>query len=293
MGITLTHEHLFSNFGAAINDASSYDEEALLKQVIPYLKKIKRKGIQTIFDCTTAFFGRRVDLLKKIGDSTGINIVTNTGYYAAANDKYIPKHAYEENSKKIAKRWIDEFENGIDGTSIKPGFIKLAFDEGTPSKIDKKLFEAGVITHKKTGLAIAVHTGNNQESIEFQLKTIKKHNATLDALIWVHAQKMKDVKFLINQASKGVWISLDGVTEAKTNEYIILLNNFKINKLLHKVLLSHDGNSFPRGNKIRPYHAISDNLIPAMRNEGFSEKEIHQILILNPMEAFSIKNTSK
>ena len=70
LGKTLTHEHLFSNFGAAPEIAHLFDEEKLFNQVIPYLQKVKSLGCDTIVDCTTAYFGRRVDILNKISDKT-------------------------------------------------------------------------------------------------------------------------------------------------------------------------------------------------------------------------------
>lgn len=287
--MTLTHEHIMSNFGLDVNNTSSYNEEAAFNQIIPYLKKLKAKGVHTIFDCTTAFFGRRVDILQKISKASGIQIITNTGYYGAANDKYIPEFAYNESAEAISKKWISEFENGIDSTSIKPGFIKLAFDAGTPSEIDKKLFEAGVLTHKKTGLTLAVHTDENIQALETQLQILKNHDVPFDALIWVHANKIENIVYLLEQASKGLWISLDGVNSSNIKEYIYILKQFKTKNLLHKVLLSHDGNSFPKGDKIRPYHTISDVLIPEMLVNGFTQNEINQMLIENPKKAFSIQ----
>lgn len=277
-----------SNFGLDSNEAGSYDEDAALKQIIPYLRNLNTKGVRTIFDCTTAFFGRRVDLLEKISKVSGIQIVTNTGYYGAANDRYIPKFAYSESVEDISKRWISEFENGIDGTTIKPGFIKLAFDAGTPSEIDKKLFEAGVLAHKKTGLTLAVHTAENQEAIETQLNILKKHNVNFNASIWVHANKMEDVNYLLEKASQGLWISLDGVNDSNTEQYINILKKFQTENLLEKVLISHDGNSYPRGRDIRPYDAISNKLIPEMKLAGFSDKDIDQLLVENPKNAFLI-----
>lgn len=286
MGISLTHEHIMSNYGAEITQAGMYNENAAFEQIIPYLKKIKANNIQTIFDCTTNYFGRRVDLLQRISDSTGVTIITNTGYYGAANDKYIPSHAYIETAIQIAQRWINEFEKGIDGTNIKPGFIKLAFDNGKPSIIDKKLFEAGVITHKKTGLTMAVHTGDNLEAIKFQLKMLKKHHVSFGALVWVHANKSNDVRYMLELAGKGLWISLDGLNDTNIKEYLNLLIAFKNKNVLHKILLSHDGNSFPNGGKIRPFDAII-NLIPLLKTKGFTDSEIDQLLITNPKNAFT------
>lgn len=293
MGITLTHEHIMSNFGAPIDDASIYDVNAAFKQIIPYLYKLKGLGVKTIFDCTTANFGRRTDLLKKIADSTQIQIVTNTGYYGAANDLYVPQHAYTETVEEISGYWISEFENGIDGSAIKPGFIKLAFDDGCPSEIDTKLFEAGVLTHKKTGLTLAVHTGDNPEVLTKEIQLLEKYNVDPSALVWVHANKSSDSQLMLRLAMEGVWISLDGVTNGNTKQYIDWLTQFKANNLLHKVLLSHDGNSFPKGGAIRPYDAIPLVLVPALKNEGFSIEEINQLLIENPKQAFAIQKRTK
>jgi phosphotriesterase-related protein len=183
IGFTLSHEHIMSNFGKDISETSEYDETALLNQVIPYLKKIKSLGVDTIFDCTTAYFGRRVDLLQTIGDSTGLQIVTNTGFYGAVDDRYVPEMAYNSTPEEISELWIDEFENGIDGTNIKPGFIKLAFDDGTPSEIDKTLFKAGILTHLETGMTLAVHTGNNPGAVETQLNLLQQYGISPEAWI--------------------------------------------------------------------------------------------------------------
>jgi predicted metal-dependent phosphotriesterase family hydrolase len=63
----------------------------------------------------------------------------------------------------ILTTWLGEWTNGIDKTGIRPGFIKLAVDGGGLSKIDRKLIRAAAQTHLSSGLAIAVHTGENVE----------------------------------------------------------------------------------------------------------------------------------
>lgn len=290
LGMSLTHEHIMSNFGKEINEASSYDSIKLFNQVIPYLKELKSLGVNAIFDCTTAYFGRRVDLLQKISEATEIQIVTNTGFYGAANDRYIPAFAYELSADAISKIWIDEFENGIDGTEIKPGFIKLAFDNGVPlSDIDKKLFEAGILTHLATGLTLAVHTSKNTEAAKFQIECLKKYDIHPSAWIWTHANKVKDNDVLIDFAIEGAWISLDGVKEENTEEYIERLRVFKEKGLLNKILLSHDGNGFPSGGEIRQFDALFKVLIPELLKNGFSKEDIQQILVSNPRDAFSIR----
>jgi predicted metal-dependent phosphotriesterase family hydrolase len=291
LGITLTHEHIMSNFGKEIGEASRYDSIKLYNQVIPYLKQLKSFGVHSIFDCTTEYFGRRVDLLKTISDSSGVQIITNTGFYGAANDRYIPSFAYEASAESIAEIWIDEFKNGIKGTSIKPGFIKLAFDDDMPpSNIDKKLFEAGLITHLSTGLTLAVHTGKNMEAVKLQTQLLSEYNIHPSAWIWTHASKVENDDILMEYAAKGAWISLDGVNENNTSEYIQRIKLFKQNNLLDKVLLSHDGNGFRNGGDMKKFEAIFQNLIPEMVKNGFTKEDITQIMERNPKEAFRIKN---
>ena len=202
LGVSLTHEHVMSRFGLDPEYIPEYDKESLFKQVIPYLKEVKALGVDAVFDCTAAYFGRNVSLLKEISDSTGVEIITNTGYYGAADDKYVPVFAIESSSEDISKIWIDEFENGIDSTGIKPGFIKLAFDKGV-SELDSKLFTAGILTHLSTGLTMAVHTESNLPAVEKQLELLDEYDVGPDAWVWVHASKVDDTNFLIETARKG------------------------------------------------------------------------------------------
>ena len=60
-------------------------------------------------------------LLRRLSEATGLHILTNTGYYGAANDIAIPKHAYDETAAQIAARWTAEARDGIEGTGIRPG----------------------------------------------------------------------------------------------------------------------------------------------------------------------------
>lgn len=284
----LTHEHVMSNFGALAAYSAQYEKEHLMSQVVPYLQKLKSLGVQTIFDCTAAYFGRNVEFLKEISKESELHIITNTGFYGAGEDRYVPKIAYDKSVEEIAKIWISEYEEGIDGTGIKPGFIKLGFDDGKPSEIDLKLFEAGIVAHLETGLTLAVHTGNNSDAVKQQLDLLHRYGVSPSAWVWVHANKMEDSNMLLGVASKEGWISLDGVNEDNLTEYVERLLLFKSKNLLHKVLLSHDGNSFPRGGAIRAYHAIPELLIPELRNSGFTDKEIEKLTKLNPVNAFSI-----
>ncbi|MBE3040413.1 MAG: phosphotriesterase [Chloroflexi bacterium] len=289
LGFTLVHEHVMSTFGAEPARYPSYDTDRLLKQVLPYLAKLKELGCQTLVDCTAAYFGRHPELLRRISQESGLHILTNTGYYGAANDRYVPPHAYHETAEQIAGRWTREWSESIDGTGIFPGFIKTAVDGGPLSEIDRKLLIAAAITHRQTGLTIQTHTGDNIEAAHSIMSILLAEGVSPQAWIWVHASNVTDVQPLLLAAGKGAWISLDGVSGERAQHILGLMLILKENSYLSHVLLSHDGDAYSGEGEFRPFDYLFTGFIPLLKANGFSEVDIHQLTIQNPRRAFTVK----
>lgn len=291
LGVMLAHEHLFSNFGEDPAEPPLYDKGALLAAVVPYAESLKKLGCAAIVDATTAYFGREPMLLRDISIRTGIHILTNTGYYGAANDRYVPKHAFAESADQLAARWLKEFRDGIGNTGVRPGFIKLGVDPGPLSEIDRKLVTAAARTHKESGLAIAVHTGDNAAAANGQLAILKAEKISPEAWIWVHAQSCKDAETLKTVAARGAWISLDGLaadTLERHLECVLLMQRWG---RLKQVLLSHDGNSFRAGGRrpMKAYSALFTDFIPMLRKNGFTDAQIREMTVDNPARAYTIR----
>jgi predicted metal-dependent phosphotriesterase family hydrolase len=227
LGIFLPHEHIMSSFGATEEQASAYDRDLAYDTVLPYLMKVKALGLSTLSDCTAAYFGRDPLLLKMLSDSTGIQLLTNTGYYAAAKDRYVPQTAYAETAAQIADRWVLEFEDGIEGTRIRPGFIKIGIDGEPLSEIDAKVVRAAAITHRRTGLTIAAHTGKYPGAVTEQIGILKEEGVHPSAWIWVHAQNLDRHEDLMFAAEAGAWIELDGIREGLYEKHVAFLNALK------------------------------------------------------------------
>ncbi len=293
MGISLIHEHILVDFiGADLINANRWDRLKVIEKSLPHLKKIKDLGSQTLVDCTPAFLGRDPLLLKTLSDSSGLNIITNTGYYGANNNKFIPGYAFHETTEQLAGRWITEWENGIDATGIKPGFIKIGVDSGSLSEMHRKLITAAAMTHLKTGLVIASHTGPAIPAFE-QIAILQNEGVSPEAFIWVHAQNEKNPANHIKAARLGAWIGFDGLNNNNIQDYIRLIKNMRENSLLNKVLLSHDAGWYDpekiNGGEYRGYSVLFEKLIPMLRQEKFSNDELNQLLVVNPQRAFEIK----
>lgn len=292
MGKTLHHEHLLVDFiGADSTGYYRWDKDSVVKRVLPYLLEIKKLGYKTLVECTPAYVGRDPELLKMLSDQSGIQLITNTGYYGAVDAKFLPPHAFTESADELAQRWISEFQNGIEGTGIFPGFIKIAVERKSLEPIHKKIIEAAGIAHKATGLTIMSHTGPAIAAFE-QIEILEKNNIRPAAFIWTHAQNEADFNNHIDAARKGAWVAFDNFSENQLNRYVEFGLLMKKEGLLHKVLFSHDAGWYspgePNGGDFRGFTEIEKILIPALQKNGLSQQDIHQLFVLNPAEAFQV-----
>jgi phosphotriesterase-related protein len=292
IGTSLIHEHILVDFiGAEKYDPKKWDHDEVIKKVLPYLHELKQTGCNTMVECTPAYLGRDALLLQKLSTLSGLRIITNTGYYGGSANKFLPAHAFTETERQLAGRWTKEYKQGIEGSGIRPGFIKISVNDSHLSEISKKLIRAAALCHLATGLTIASHTGPAIPALE-EIDIIKSLGVAPDAFIWVHAQNEKDPEQYIVAARAGAWVSLDGVRDENVDQYAELLSFMKKQKFLHRVLVSHDAGWYepdkPDGGKIRGYTTLFKNLIPTLKRNGFTQQDVAKLMQENPSKAFAI-----
>jgi phosphotriesterase-related protein len=279
-GMVLHHEHVMVDFiGAAQTGYHRWDRQAVIPVVAPYLMEIQPYGVNMLMECTPAYLGRDPRLLVELSEECGINLVTNTGYYGAAKDKHVPEHAFTKSVDELAALWIGEFENGIEDTGVRPGFLKIAVDDSAGlSATDEKIVRAAARTHLKTGLAIASHTGPDGPAFA-QLEILIEEGVSPEAFIWVHAQG-GTMEGHVQAAKMGAWISLDYVTADSANieKNVAMIEALKNKGYLNRILLSHDAGWYtvgePGGGSYRGYTAIFTHLIPRLKEKNFTDQDI-------------------
>jgi phosphotriesterase-related protein len=220
MGLTLPHEHVTTDFlGAEVLPQPRYDRDEAAAIIRAELEALQERGGQTLFECTPAHIGRDVVLLKRLSEATGLNIVTNTGYYGAVGNKFLPKHAHEETADQLATRWLKEWNDGIDGTEVRPGFIKLGVERGKLPPLHRKLVRAAAQVHRKSGLTIFIHTGDGEAALD-ELELLREEGISPEAFVWVHAQNDAG-PIQIEVAKRGGWVSLDGYSLLKRQKALL------------------------------------------------------------------------
>jgi len=293
MGTTLVHEHFLVDFiGADKITTDRWKREDVLQRVLPFIQEAKKAGVRTMLDCTPAFLGRDVQLLKMLAEASGINIITNTGYYGAVSNKYLPAWAFTETAEQLAQRWINEFNDGIDGTDVRPGFMKISVDEGSLSPLHTRLITAAGITHLQTGLTICSHTGPAVPAFQ-QLEVLQQMGVHPSAFVWTHAQNEPDKQQYIKAAKMGAWVSLDGIGWGNIMDDAKNIAMLHRQGLLNRVLISHDAGWYkpgePNGGSFKGYTVITGELTNQLKQLGLTNKHLKQLLQQNPAEAFGIR----
>jgi phosphotriesterase-related protein len=293
IGTTLAHEHILVDFiGADSSGYHRWDKQAVIDKALPFLKEVQAKGGQTFMECTPAYLGRDPELMKSLAEKTGLNILTNTGFYGSGENKFIPSRAFEMSPEELADEWTAEFNAGIEGTGVRPGFIKISVDKNDSLiPMHEKLIRAAALTHLETGLPIMSHTGTDKPAFD-QLGILEEYGVSPEAFIWTHAQA-GTLDGWIKAARLGVWISLDHVNQNKLQDYIDHLIEIKSAGLLNQVIISHDSGWYrvgeEDGGQYNGYTTIFTELIPALLQNGFDNEDIELLLHQNPAHAFTIQ----
>lgn len=293
LGVTLPHEHVLVDFiGAEGVRKDRYDADEAFRVALPHLQRIRQLGCRSLVECTPAFLGRDPILLRRLSEASGLRIVTNTGYYSAVGGKFLPPHAYTETAAQLAERWLREWREGIDGTGIRPGFLKISVDQAPLKDYNRKIVAAAALTHRESGLTIAAHTGDGAAALE-EIGVLREHGVAADAFIWVHAQNETDPQVHREALRLGAWVSFDGLNAENGGEYVSRLTALKQAGHLGKLLVSHDAGWYhvgePGGGTYRPHDALFTGLLPALRKAGFSARDVDQLLVVNPREAYKIR----
>jgi len=283
-GSILVHEHVLVDFiGADQIRPGRYDPDEVFRIARPKLEELRPFGCRRLLECTPQFLGRDPRLMARLAEATAIEIWTNTGIYGAAKHRYVPAFAREETAEQLARRWIREVREGVDG--VRPRFIKTGVSGAPLDEIDRKLIRAAGLTSLETGLTIASHTDGGGPAALEQLELLSKLGVSPAKFVWVHAQNEKDHAWHERLARAGAWVEFDGIREKTLDWHLICVRRMAEAGLLARVLVSQDAGWYhvgePGGGHFRGYTYIYTHFLPALENDWAGP-----LLVTNPCQAF-------
>ena len=293
LGLILPHEHLFTDLrGPHVPEYAQGDPSAVLEVVEPYLAAAAAAGATALVECSTIGVGRNLPVLQRLAEATSMHIVAPTGVY---RDAFIPTSLRDVGEDHLADLWTKELTEGIEDTSIRAGFIKLAMSDDGPTPLEMRNLRAAVNASQRTGAIIASHTiGGMAAKKEMDVLEAAGHD--LQRFIWIHAQTELDVSVLTEAARRGAYIELDSVGAPHQSQPELLDITVDLIEAGHidHLLLSQDAgwynparpDGLPDGG-YRGYTALMKDFLPALSARGINDEQLRQITVHNPARAFA------
>ena len=293
LGLILPHEHLFTDLrGPNVAGYAQGVASAVVDVVRPYLAEASASGVTALVECSTVGVGRNLSILQSLADATPIHIIAPTGVY---RDTYIPNSLREVNEQYLADTWTKELTEGIEGSSIQAGFIKLAMSDDGPTALEVRNLRAAVLASQNTGAVIASHTIGGRVAKQ-EMDVLEEAGLDLHRFIWIHAQTEPDISILKEAARRGAYVELDSVGAPFQSQPELLETALALIEAgyLRQLLLSHDAGWYnpARADGLpeegyRGYTALINDFIPALLKRGIGEEQIRLITVNNPANAFA------
>jgi phosphotriesterase-related protein len=215
VALALPHEHLFVDLlGPTHPDYCRVDWIEIRAACAARLAALRELGVDLLLDCTPIGIGRNVDLLREVADATEVRIACATGIYKG----FVPPELAEASPEELARVFVRELTDGIDGTGIRAGFIKLATTETGPTPRETGVHRAGAIAAAATGAAVVLHSPHASVT-RTVLDTLEPEGFDPARLVWAHAHE-STLGENLDLAALGATISFDDISACDDAEAI-------------------------------------------------------------------------
>ncbi|MGW9264713.1 phosphotriesterase family protein [Gordonia terrae] len=212
LGVTLCHEHLFTNPPKWAQDK---DPDMVLDRVdaaIGEVTDFDSLGGGALVEMTTADYGRRGDGLLAVARATPVHIISASGYQKGI---YYPESVATESVEEIAARFAADVTAGVDGTSARAGVIKFGTCRTDEIRADERKVQKAVArAHLETGAPISTHCQAGTLG-DLQANGFADLGVDPDHVLIGHLDRNLDYDYLRKVAKTGVWLGFDHWTKPK------------------------------------------------------------------------------
>ena len=301
LGTVLMHEHIRCASNDLLHTFGKkwLDEDRLADFAAEILKGVKKQyGLGLWVDGTPIDLGRNVALLKEVSERSGVLIVASTGLYHFPS-LYTDGHSETE----IASWFIDEFENGMEGTDIKPGILKGASDSVGITKDNAKRLTALAIAQRETDLPLYIHSPHTNDVTDRQLDILLGIVEKPEKILIGHTAKRPDAEYLERILDKGCFIVMDQChcTKYSLDEIGKTLVNLCSMGYTDKILLSNDlciytdfgtrkntGFQLSVDEQINRYGHLFNDVYRAFCENGGSDRDFYKMLNENAVSVLDM-----
>ena len=207
LGPTLIHEHYRTRDDANAQQwPHLYDEDALYSVAVEAGRGAVDRGIKTIGEPTAMFLGRDIRFIERVAGESGLQTIACTGIYTY---EHLPLFWESRSADVMAAAFVHDFEHGIQGTDIKPGFLKCAADEPGVTDNVEKIHRACARASNQTGAPIMAHSRPASNTGPRQVEILLEEGVPPEKIQIAHTGDTDDLDYIEQLLETGVWIGLD------------------------------------------------------------------------------------
>lgn len=300
LGRTLIHEHVF--VGSPELDLNhphpEWDAEAAVDTAVAALTRLHGLGIRTVVDLTVLGLGRDVARVARVAERVPVHLVAATGYYTS---NVLPPFfrtngpgRLVDGPDPLVEYFVRDIEEGIAGTGVTAGMIKVVTDEEGVTEDVARVLTAAAEAHRHTGVAVTTHSRPALRTGLDQLAFLRGRGVAPERMVIGHSGDTEDLDHLRRLMDEGATIGMD-----RFGMEHVLPDDRRVATVLallrlgyaDRMVLSHDAASFSRMTppSWRAVHAphwhyenIPRRVLPMLRAGGADETDIRQMLVTNP-----------
>ncbi len=305
LGVTLMHEHVFvlspeiiANYPEGWGDEQAREDAAVEK-----LNALKAAGVDTIVDPTVIGLGRYIPRIQRVAARTDLRIVAATGVYTYGD---VPMYFHFTGPgtalggpEPMVDMFVRDITEGIAGTGVKAAILKCATDEKGMTPDVERVLRAVAQAHRATGVPITTHThAHSRRGLE-QQRIFAEEGVDLTRVIIGHSGDTTDLDYLEEMIAAGSYLGMDrfGLDNILSfSDRVDTVARMCERGHAGKMVLAHDASCYidwlPEAALpvVLPnwhYLHIHNDVLPALRQRGVSERQIATMLVDNPRAIFS------
>lgn len=280
------HEHITIDLSGQKGDADCrLDDRGLTKEG---LLALKAAGVNAIVDQTGLGMGRDIHYTQKLAEEAGIYVQHATGFY---KEPFLPQQCYTMDAQAICRLFLDELQNGVDGTGICAGHIgEIGTGKDAIAPIEELIFSAASMAHRESGAPICTHTTLGTLGLE-QVAIFRSFGVDLSRVVLSHIDLSADVDYMLRLLDTGVNIAFD--TVGKNNYQLdsdrakwvtYLCERGHAGQIVMSMDLTRKSNCHELG-----YDYLITTFIPMLWENGFQETWLQQIMVSNPRKIYGLE----
>src|SRR5215213_5427036 len=296
LGLTLIHEHFRATDEATrFQFPHLYDEQAEWDAAMADANAVKGHGVQTVVEPSAMFLHRDAAFSKRVANESGLNVILATGIYTY---DHLPQPLLNRTEDQIAEIFVYEIENGIQGTGIKPAFIKCAADEPGVTPNVEKIHRAAARASLQTGRPIMAHSRPASETGLDQMRVFSEEGVDPGRVQIAHTGDTENLDYIEKLLDTGCWIGLDRYgldiflpTERRNATTLALLERGYVERMF----LSQDFCStldwftpevaeILRASEVPNWSMtfLFEQVIPTLKDGGMTDAQLAQMMEENP-----------